>query len=192
MADRADILLAEYENLKREQAQRIGFRDNFIYVNLAVIAIVGGTVAQSGQLVGLLAITPATAVLGWIYLMNDRMVTEMGAYIRDSLDTRLAAAVQSPSGPLFGWEHDRPDDRRRTTRKRVQLAVDLGTFCLPGLIAILVYSFTAAAADHLGFWTGVAVWFDALIASVLAWQIVSYSGSHAQARNTDSSKGQQP
>ncbi|MFD3381996.1 MULTISPECIES: hypothetical protein [unclassified Streptomyces] len=43
------LMLIEYQSVKDEQKARIGFRDNLLYVTLAVVAAVAATSAQSGR-----------------------------------------------------------------------------------------------------------------------------------------------
>lgn len=133
----ATVLLAEYDKLKTEQIHRIGVRDNLVYATLATIAAVTVAAVQTPAGVRmLLALPPACVVLGWTFLANDRMVTAIGAYLRREL---IPGLDRQAGQPVMRWEFDHTGDRRRRQRKRVQLAVDLGTFCLPGLAAVHAY-----------------------------------------------------
>jgi hypothetical protein len=163
-------LLAEYTQLKTEQAQRIGVRDNLMYATLAsVAAVVVGTQQTAAGTALLLALPAVCVVLGWTYLSNDRMVTAIGAYVRRELAPALAG--RGASRPAFGWEDDHGADRRRHQRKRIQLAVDLGTYCGPGLVGIAVHwSTTSTPQPAL-----LAATAAGLVATAaLGWQFVVY------------------
>ncbi|WP_127500690.1 hypothetical protein [Actinoplanes solisilvae] len=131
----ARLLLAEYERLKDEQKTRIGFRDNLIYVTLAsMAAVITASLAAKGHANLLLLLPPVSTVLGWTYLVNDEKVSAIGRYIRERVAPEL-----DPTGKAFGWETAHRSDSRRRPRKVIQMIVDLGTFCLPAVAAIVVY-----------------------------------------------------
>lgn len=83
------LLLAEYQSVKDEQKARIGFRDNLLYVTLAVAAAIVAAAAQTKQASMLLALPPVCIVLGWTYLVNDEKISAIGRYVRDELGPRL-------------------------------------------------------------------------------------------------------
>lgn len=168
------VLLAEYEQLKDEQRSRIGFRDNFIYVNLAAVAAIGYAAFQQHLAQFLLAIPLACFVLGWTSLSNDRKITELGRYFRDDLATQLTALVGYRD--VLRWERERQTDPRRNQRKWIQLAVDLAAFCAPSTVVIGILIRAHIALDYgFGRWTwlllGVATWATVL----LAWQFVTHA-----------------
>ena len=84
------LLLAEYQAIKDEQKARIGFRDNLLYVTLAVVAAVIAAAGQAKQTAMLLALPPVCVVLGWTYLVNDDKISAIGKYVRGDLGPRLA------------------------------------------------------------------------------------------------------
>jgi hypothetical protein len=131
----AHVLVIEYEALKREQQSRIGFRDNLIYATLVSVAGVLAFTAQSGDAGFLLALPPASLALGWTYLVNDHMVTQIGRYLREHLAPRLNTLV--PDARALGWELTHRADGRRRSRKMAQLGVDVMLFCLTGLAAVI-------------------------------------------------------
>jgi hypothetical protein len=134
------LLLAEYQALKDEQKTRIGFRDNLLYVTLAIVAAVIAATAQAGQSAMLLAIPPACVVLGWTYLVNDDKISAIGTYIRTDLGPRLARHAQlAQNEQVFGWEAGRRGGPRRRSRKIVQCGVDLLAFCVVPLAGLVVY-----------------------------------------------------
>lgn len=161
------LLTAEYGQLKEEQAQRIGTRDNLMYATLVSIAgaVAGAYQAQAPDI--LLLLPPGCAILGWTYLINDEKISAIGRYIRLDLDPRLAKLVDSPQ-PLFGWEISHRSDPHRRSRKIIQLCTDLLTFCVPGLIAILARLMLADSSIL----TTVIVTVEITLVLILATQIV--------------------
>ncbi|MFD7691152.1 hypothetical protein [Streptomyces sp. NPDC059781] len=134
------LLLAEYQTVKDEQKARIGFRDNLLYVTLAVVAAVIAAAAQAKQPSMLLALPPVCVVLGWTYLVNDEKISAIGRYVRDDLGPRLAALAANGSGfTTFGWEAYHRSDTRRRSRKRIQTVIDLTAFCAVPLAALVVF-----------------------------------------------------
>ena len=72
------IWLAEYDKLKTEQTQRIGFRDNLPYVTLCLF---GGTIAiTTTNYYALLVVPWICLILGWTYLVNDEKISAIGRY----------------------------------------------------------------------------------------------------------------
>jgi hypothetical protein len=131
------LLLAEYQSVKDEQKARIGFRDNLLYVTLAVVAAVIAAAAQAKQTSMLLAMPPVCVVLGWTYLVNDEKISAIGRYVRVELGPRLAELTGTDA--VFRWETFHRGDAGRVSRKVVQCAVDLLAFCVVPLAALVVY-----------------------------------------------------
>ncbi|MEV7625026.1 hypothetical protein [Actinoplanes sp. NPDC089786] len=130
------LLIVEYERLKEEQKSRIGFRDNLIYATLgSMAAVIAATLSSKGHANLLLLLPAVSTVLGWTYLVNDEKVSAIGTYIRETLHPRFAAHHDG----VFGWEKAHRGDRFRRSRKVLQLVVDLGTFCVSALAALIVY-----------------------------------------------------
>ncbi|MBH5335156.1 hypothetical protein IHE55_10245 [Streptomyces pactum] len=121
------ILLAEYACLKEEQKTRIGFRDNLLYFTLAAATAVVAVAVQSGQSRVLLSIPAICLILGWTYLVNDEKISAIGCYVRDQLGPRLGE-LASAQDTVFGWEVYHRNVAGRSTRKRLQTAVDLFTY----------------------------------------------------------------
>lgn len=135
----ANVLLNEYERIKDEQNNRIGFRDNLIYATLASMAVVIAAVLQNPRQDQLLLIIPPVALLlGWTYLVNDEKISAIGGYVRSDLSPRLAALVDDLETP-FGWETAHRNDRRRISRKYLQLSIDLLLFGGGALAALIAY-----------------------------------------------------
>jgi hypothetical protein len=165
-AGRLDVLLAEYRELKAEQRDRIESRDGLIYTTLAVSAAAVAAVTQTHLPLLLLTLPPACVLLGWTYLTKDRMITAIGGYVRDELRGRL----HDLAGPVLAWETNHAGDTRRVQRKRLQAAMDLGTFCAPGVAAVVAC--LALACTPLAVVLGAA---ELAAVAVLAWQILIYA-----------------
>lgn len=144
MSDKQQILevyLHEYEKLKEEQAQRIGFRDNMLYVTLGVFGgVLSFALSGNNNYYALLVIPWVCLILGWTYLINDEKISAIGRYIRHTLVSKIQeltgnAAIES----IFGWETAHRSDKRRFRRKIEQLIVDEITFVLSGIIALLAF-----------------------------------------------------
>jgi len=155
-----ELALAEYTQLKTEQVARIGFRDNLIYATL--VAIAGTlTITHSAHNHAYLLLVPAVAfVLGWTYLANDQMITAIGRYVREH-----------PSLSM-GWETEHPADRRRRSRKTIQLFVDLATFCGSGLAALI--AFWLAPDSHSGILVFTSL-IELIAVGILAQQLITYA-----------------
>ncbi|NEB09604.1 hypothetical protein G3I32_12120 [Streptomyces coelicoflavus] len=166
------LLLAEYESVKGEQRARIGFRDNLLYVTLAVGAAVIAAAAQAKQPSMLLALPPVCVVLGWTYLVNDQKISAIGLYVRDDLGPRLAGLAAHGSGfATFGWEAYHRTDARRRSRKLIQAVIDLTAFCVVPLAALVVFWSNGGVGGLL---VGVSV-LEALAVAGLASQFVWYA-----------------
>jgi hypothetical protein len=165
-----ELALAEYQQIKTEQVARINTRDNLLYVTL--VAIAGTlTVSHSAHSRAYLLLVPAVAfVLGWTYLANDHMITAIGRYVREN-----------PALPGMRWETDHPADTRRASRKVIQLAVDLATFCGSGVVALTAFWLAPASQPPL---LVAASAIEAAATGVLAWQFTAYSplARHVQRR----------
>lgn len=169
ISDRLAPLLAEYEQLKREQQQRIGFRDNLIYATLAALAgVTYAAVQGDGRPYLMLLAAPVCIVLGWTYLANDYAISNIGRYVRDHLAPRLGG------DGVFGWEIAHCCDPRRRTRKRLQLAVDLLTFCGSPVAAAIAYW---ASGEVTGFLVAVSL-VEMAAVGVLGAQIALYAELH--------------
>ncbi len=167
------LLLTEYERLKDEQKTRIGFRDNLIYATLASMAgVITAVLSVKGHANLLLLLPPVSTVLGWTYLVNDEKVSAIGRYIRRVLGPRLAELAAEPgNGAVFGWEIQHRADSRRISRKVGQVAVDLGTFCVPAVVAVLIFWVNGPLTPAF---IGVSV-AELVVVSGLAGQMIRYA-----------------
>jgi len=157
----AELAVTEYRQLKSEQVARINTRDNLIYVTL--VAIAGTlTITHSAHSRGYLLLVPAVAfVLGWTYLANDHMITAIGRYVREH-----------PALSAMRWETEHPADKRRASRKTIQLAVDLATFCGSALTALTAFWLAPDPQSPLLVLVSAV---EAIATGVLAWQFIAYA-----------------
>jgi hypothetical protein len=136
-----EIFFKEYDKLKSEQAQRIGFRDNLLYVTLGLFGtVVSFAVSNPANYYALLVIPWVCLILGWTYVVNDEKISAIGRYIR----YKLVDKVKEHTGyddleTLFGWEIAHRDDPHRKRRKIQQLIVDEITFVASGAIALVAF-----------------------------------------------------
>jgi hypothetical protein len=144
MSDKQQILevyLHEYEKLKEEQAQRIGFRDNMLYVTLGVFGgVLSFALSGNNNYYALLVIPWVCLILGWTYLINDEKISAIGRYIRYTLVNKIQELTGNADiESIFGWEIAHRSDQRRFRRKIEQLMVDEITFVLSGMVALLAF-----------------------------------------------------
>lgn len=169
-ADPAAIHLAEYAALKAEQASRIGFRDNLLYVTLGVVGGLGAYALGDPTHVPALLLVPwACFLLGWTYVANDQKISAIGRYLRDDLAARIGALG---ADRCFGWESVHRGDRYRRARKLQQLLVDLTAFCFSAATALLVFYRLQGTVDPLQ-WLLMAA--GGLLTLVLAGWIWGYA-----------------
>jgi hypothetical protein len=135
------IWLAEYDKLKAEQTQRIGFRDNLLYFTLGIFGLIIPTAISNPTNYYALLVVPWTClILGWTYLINDEKISAIGRYIRLTLVEKLKEKTGHPDvESLFGWEIAHRSDPRRSRRKIEQLVIDQLTFVVSGTIALIVF-----------------------------------------------------
>jgi hypothetical protein len=168
------VWLMEYDKLKAEQTQRIGFRDNLLYVTLGVFGTVTSfAVSSSANYYAFLVLPWVCLILGWTYLVNDQKISAIGRYIR----LTLVEKVKEKTGctdveSIFGSEIAHRSDSRRSRRKIEQLIIDEITFVVSGIIALTAFWVlvpNAALALHI--LSGL----ELLLLLVLGWEIVVYT-----------------
>jgi len=193
IAFQAGFLKSEYEKIKAEQTQRIGFRDNMLYVHLgATGAIASWAIAHLTDSNGyspyaLLVVPWVCVILGWTYVVNDHHISRMGKYVRTILDKRVSRLSNADAirlkedeheefdiTEMFGWEPYHRLDKRRESRKVIQLLIDEFTFVFPGATSLLAYFF-------LNHWNFANLLIDSLVVveavalAVVACVIVTYA-----------------
>lgn len=133
-----EIFLKEYDKLKSEQAQRIGFRDNLLYVTIGLFStVIPFAVSNTANYYALLVIPWVCIVLGWTYVVNDEKISALGQYIRTELSAKITekTGILEPES-IFPWESYRRGARGRKLRKIEQLVVNQLTFIIPGIVAL--------------------------------------------------------
>jgi hypothetical protein len=161
-----EVYLTEYQKLKDEQIARIGFRDNLIYATLVAIgAILSFAIARPDNYQALLILPLATFVLGWIYLSNDRKISDIGRYIRVVLAKRLGK-LNNGQQHLFEWELVYKVEPRRLQHKVLQLIVHEALFVGSGFIAILTFLRTTSWVDNATYWIAGLEMFALLVLAI--------------------------
>ncbi len=187
------IYMQEYDKLKGEQAQRIGFRDALIYTTLGAFGAILSFVATNNLNYYALLIAPwICVILGWTYLVNDEKISAIGRYIRRDLTQRIMGIItesestqNNPSHnqddetdenqnfpTLFGWEIFHRSDEKRIRRKYEQLIIDQVTFVFSGLTALFYFWF-AVDSKHLVI--QVICGLELILLLVLAIEIIFYA-----------------
>ncbi|MDJ0899957.1 MAG: hypothetical protein QNJ55_14220 [Xenococcus sp. MO_188.B8] len=139
------LYLQEYTKLKDEQARRIGFRDNLLYVTLALFGtILSFALGEKANPYALLVLPWVSLVLGWTYVVNDQKISAIGRYIRYTLvekvsDLRGKADEGVEVESIFGWEIAHRIDKHRRRRKIEQLIVDEIAFVVSGIVALVAF-----------------------------------------------------
>lgn len=167
-----NVYLQEYGKLKDEQAQRIGFRDNLLYVTLTLFGtVLAFTLGEEANPYALLVLPWVSLVLGWTYVVNDQKITAIGQYIRytlvekiSSLACRAGADIEEIES-IFGWEVVHRSDRGRKRRKIEQLIIDEIAFVLSGVIALIAFSILMPQMHWLAKALG---WIELILLVILA------------------------
>jgi hypothetical protein len=177
MSDKDQILevfLKEYDKLKSEQAQRIGFRDNLLYVTLGVFgSVISFAVSSPSNSYALLVIPWVCLILGWTYVVNDEKISAIGRYIRYKLVDRVKEHTgYTDVETLFGWEIAHRSDKHRKRRKVQQLIVDEITFVFSGVIALLAFWFLVSQPPLA---VRILSWVELLLLIVLGVEMFVYA-----------------
>ena len=168
-----DIYLSEYEKIKQEQIQRMGFRDNLIYANLIAITGIVSIVADDVARMPVILVLPMICItLGWTYLVNDEKISALGRYIRITFSERVRELLKSADTEIFGWETAHRSDKRRVSRKIIQFFIDEFVFVLPGFIAITIFWLNASNTFSLLKWIAGA---EVILLLILGIQIFIYA-----------------
>lgn len=177
MSDREKIFqvyLQEYEKLKAEQTQRIGFRDNLIYATLGVFGtIVTFAVSSQTNYNALLIVPWVCLVLGWTYLVNDEKISAIGRYIRLTLVEKIKEQTgHTDVESIFGWEIAHRNDTRRKRRKIEQLIVDQITFVISGIVALIAFWFVVSKPPLA---ISIIWWIELVLLLILGVEIIIYA-----------------
>jgi hypothetical protein len=183
--DALEVYLREFDKLAAEQTTRIGFRDNLLYVTLASYgAVIAFAITQNKY--SLYVLPLVSAVLGWAYLSNNAKVSQIGAYIRDTLEPKAREVLQIPKGPVFflwEWEHRKGTHRRR--RKWEQFFVDEITFVASGLAA---FGAALALVPGTQWWECILIVVEPAMLVLLGYEIWVFAdvGGEAASQTADS------
>ncbi len=168
------IWLLEYDKLKAEQTQRIGFRDNLLYVTLGLFGVIlPFALSSPSNYRALLVIPWVSLILGWTYLINDEKISAIGRYIRLTLTEKIKTKTNHAEiESLFGWEIAHRSDTRRSRRKIEQLVVDQITFVVSGIAAVIIFWMLVPTASLV--LKGLAI-AEILFLLILAYEIIIYA-----------------
>ncbi len=174
-----EIYLQEYDKLKNEQTERIGFRDNLIYVTLVVFGgILAFALGEKVNPYALLVLPWATLVLGWTYVVNDEKISAIGKYIRKKLVNKFnvltakAGADIEEIESIFGWEIEHRSDKRRKRRKIEQLIIDEITFVFSGIAALVGFWYLVPQFHWV---IQVVCWVELVLLVFLGVEIIVYA-----------------
>ncbi|NEO65878.1 MAG: hypothetical protein F6J98_37985 [Moorea sp. SIO4G2] len=168
------VFMLEYEKLKEEQAQRIGFRDQMIYLILGIFGgILSFALSNKTNSYALLVIPWVCLILGWTYLVNDEKISAIGKYLRLTLTEKIKAQTgHTDLESIFGWEIAHRSDRRRERRKLEQLIIDEITFVCSGLLALFTFWFSGTTLPWIVHFICV---FEFILLLILGIEIVIYA-----------------
>jgi hypothetical protein len=170
-----EVYLKEYEKLKEEQAQRIGFRDNMLYVTLGVFGgILSFAITGKNNYYALFVIPWVCLILGWTYLVNDEKISAIGRYIRLTLVEKIKEQTSYTDDveSIFGWEIAHRSDQRRKRRKIEQLIIDEITFVLSGVVALLAFWFLVSQPPLA---INILWWIELVLLLMLGVEIAIYA-----------------
>lgn len=169
-----EVYLMEYDKLKEEQAQRIGFRDNMLYVTLGVFgAVLSFALSQKINYYALLVIPWVCLILGWAYLINDEKISAIGKYIRLTLVEKIKELTGSTNTEsIFGWEIAHRSDQHRRRRKIEQLIIDEITFVLSGIVTLIAFWFMVSKPPLA---INILCWIELVLLLILGVEIVIYA-----------------
>lgn len=139
---RGDVHLAEYEQLKAEQRDRITNRDRLFWFVFITVGVVGYQAFTTSNPHLLLAIPAVLTVIGWIYVTADRQITALRRYFRDmARDLAIETGSAPDEPPLLAWEQ--PSESRSLLRRTFRLYVLLNLYVAPGFTAIGAWLYLA-------------------------------------------------
>lgn len=142
MENKYNFFIEEYKALKSEQLSRIKLRDTLIYISLGIFgAIFSYAMFSEGndKSIVLLMLPTVSLVLAWTYVVNDEKISHIGKYIRYELALKLRELTGKDDPVILGWESYHRSDRKRLTRKSMQVAVDIIAFVLPPVVSMYAY-----------------------------------------------------
>ena len=168
------VYLQEYDKLKFEQAKRIGFRDNILYVTLGLFGgILSFAFAENNNYYSLLCTPWICLILGWTYLVNDEKISAIGKYIRSVLVENIRKETGSTDADfIFAWETTHRTDRFRVRRKVEQLSIDEITFVVSGMVSLSAFWLLASNIPTVIY---ILSGIEFLLLLILGLEIIAYA-----------------
>jgi hypothetical protein len=176
--DGGSLLALEYEQLKEEQRLRIGTRDNLLYATLGSHAVIAAGTVQTGNPLLLLLVAPVCLVLGWTYVVNDNRITAIARYIETVLVPALAQRAE-PGLPVLAWERAHRTGPGRRGRKVWQASVDLLTFVVSAVVALVVMGMSRPLSPTVTAVAGL----ELAAGGLLAFQILAHTARAGRPRD---------
>ena len=155
-ADLMPLLIQEYIKLKDEQAKRIGFHDNILYVTLVALGgMLSFSLADPAHYYGFFLIPWITIILAWTYVVNDEKISSLGKYFRQNLAEQISLELTGrTSDEFFGWEGVGRSDTHRIRRKNEQLVINELTFVFSGFSGLLAFFWLVRPVNVLFVFSG--------------------------------------
>jgi hypothetical protein len=162
-----DLTVAGAEWNKKEQIERMKTRSQLAAGALGSLFLIAAGAFQNHAV--LLAFAPVGAVLGWLWLGEDRKTTEIGSHLVRDIVPILT--VYTGGRSVLLWEIQRRNAPRRLSTKLIDLAMMLLLYVGPGFVG-------TAAWDILYGRHGAGVlWFawlvDLALLGVMTWQFIA-------------------
>jgi hypothetical protein len=169
-----EVYLQEYSKLKDEQAKRIGFRDNLLYVTLGVFGgVLSFALAEQANRYALLVLPWVCLILGWAYLVNDEKISAIGRYIRKILSKQISEQTGNLDfESIFGWETVHRSDEQRKRRKIEQLIIDEITFVISGIAGLFAFW---VLVPHVNWAIQLLCWAELILLVILGIEIFIYA-----------------
>ncbi|WP_165958752.1 hypothetical protein [Actinomadura sp. KC345] len=173
------VIVADSNQLKNEQNNRIGYRDRLVYTAFAVAAGAVYAISQGASPLVLLGLVPAVLSLGWIYQANDTKVSEIREYVRSELAPRTQELLPEGANP-FGWESWHRDRPGRWITRTGHLAVTLAIFCVLPATALVML----AKLSTLPSWAHLVGGVEAVATLCIGWLFIRANLLRRRARKT--------
>ncbi len=174
-------LMGEYEALKAEQLKRIATRDNIIYLTIGAIGVVVSvSIKDPFQPFALLVPPWICLLLGWLHIINDQKVVDIGTYFKLEM-VPMAKRLVGKNVKALGWETFRSEQPRRKGMRLYQFAVKVLAFFVPGAASLSI--FLVNYAEWKG--KGLALSIVALLEAVLMVGLLFWLDRYISFRNWD-------
>ncbi len=180
--DRAlTALMGEYAALKAEQLKRIATRDNIIYLTIGAIGlVVSVSIKEPLEPFALLVPPWICLLLGWLHIINDQKVVDIGIYLKQDM-APIAEQLVGKNGKALGWETFRSEQPRRKGWRPIQLVVKALAFFAPGAVSLSI--FFVKYREWEG--KGLALTIGAMLEAVLMVILLFWLDRYLSIRNLD-------